>query len=235
MKNNKYITVPNLFTTLNLFCGFLSVTLTIAGNFQYAAWIIFAATVLDGLDGKIARASGENSPFGLQMDSLSDLISSGMAPAILVYKFYFYQLGITGLFLSFLPLLFAAFRLARFNVLSMENGNKSGFYGLPAPMAAVSISSIVILFNRVHADFLLRTLVVFVPIISLLMASTIPYDTYPRFNLREKGSNRIKLLIFLVSVMFLVIYPSIALPIVMLIYLLSGPVLLIFSWNQEEK
>lgn len=235
MNSTKYITVPNLFTTLNLFCGFLSVTLSISGHFLYAAWIIFAATVLDGLDGKIARASGENTQFGLQMDSLSDLISSGMAPAILVYKFYFFQLGITGLFLSFLPLLFAAFRLARFNVLVMENGNKSGFYGLPAPMAAVSISSVVILFETIHADFLLRTLVVIVPIISLLMASTIPYDTYPRFNLREKGANRIKLLIFLVAVFFLVIYPSIALSIVMLIYLLSGPVLLFFSGLQGEK
>ena len=96
MIQNKYITVPNLFTTLNLFCGFLAVILILSDHLVYASWLIFAATVLDGLDGKIARASNNGSSFGLQMDSLSDLISSGMAPALLVYKAYLICLGISG-------------------------------------------------------------------------------------------------------------------------------------------
>ncbi len=229
MIQNKYITVPNLFTTLNLFCGFLAITLIVSENYVYAAWLIFAATVLDGLDGKIARSTNSNSTFGLEMDSLSDLISSGMAPALLVYKFYLIRLGLPGLFISFLPLLFAAFRLARFNVLSRENGNKRNYFGLPAPMAAVSISSIIIFYDKTSWEFLLRGMVVIVPIISLLMASTIPYDGYPKFNLREKGPNRIKLMILIVSIMFLIIFPSFSLAIVMLIYLVSGPFLYLQS------
>jgi len=132
-------------------------------------------------------------------------------------------LGLIGLFLAFMPLLFAAFRLARFNVLVLNNGRNSTYSGLPAPMAAVSIASIVILYVKTDWTFLLRLLVIVVPIVSLLMASTIKFEGYPRFTFKEKGSNRAKLLVFIVSLVLLIIFPEYFLPFFMIIYLLYGP------------
>jgi len=229
MEHDKYITVPNLFTTLNLFCGFLAVILAISGHFTNSAWLIFIATIFDALDGKIARASGLNSQFGLQIDSLSDVVSSGLAPAILLYEVHLKTLGYTGLFLAFLPLLFAAFRLARFNVLVLNNGRENNYVGLPAPMAAVTIASFVILFMKTNWTFLLRLLIIVVPIVSLLMASTIKFDGFPRFTFKERGANRIKLLFFIVSIVLLFIIPEYILPLFMVIYLISGPIVYIKS------
>ncbi|HPG38996.1 MAG TPA: CDP-diacylglycerol--serine O-phosphatidyltransferase [bacterium] len=225
MKNDKYITVPNLFTTINLFCGYLAVVLAISGHFINAAWLIFVASIFDALDGKIARASGISSQFGLQIDSLSDLIASGMAPSILLYQVHLYNLGITGIFIAFLPLLFAAFRLARYNVLVAKSGRSNKYDGLPAPMGAVTIASVVILYMATNWHFLLRMLIIIVPVVSLLMASTIKYEGVPRFSLREKGANRYKLLAMFVTIILMFIIPEYVLPLFMLIYLLSGLVL----------
>ncbi|MBN2413627.1 CDP-diacylglycerol--serine O-phosphatidyltransferase [candidate division KSB1 bacterium] len=229
MEQDKYITVPNLFTTLNLFCGFLAVILAMSGHYTNSAWLIFISTIFDALDGKIARATGINSQFGLQIDSLCDVISSGIAPAVLLYQVHLKSLGLIGLFLAFMPLLFATFRLARFNVLVLNNGRKNAYVGLPAPMAAVCIASIVVLYMKTNWTFLLRLLVIIVPIVSLLMASTIRFEGYPRFTLREKGANRRKLLFFILSLVMLVIFPEYYLPLFMLIYLLYGPVLYLKS------
>jgi len=223
MERDKYITVPNLFTTFNLFCGFLAVILALSGHYANSAWLIFIATIFDALDGKIARATGINSQFGLQIDSLSDVIASGIAPAVLLYQVHLKSLGLIGLLLAFMPLLFTAFRLARFNVLVLNNGRNNAYAGLPAPMAAVSIASIVILYMKTEWAFLLRLLVIVVPVVSLLMASTIKFEGFPRFSFREKGANRHKLLFFIVSVLLLFIFPEYYMPLFMLVYLLSGP------------
>ncbi len=223
MEQDKYITVPNLFTTLNLFCGFLAVILALSGHYANSAWLIFISTIFDALDGKIARATGINSQFGLQIDSLSDVISSGIAPAILLYQVHLKSLGLIGTLLAFMPLLFAVFRLARFNVLVLNNGRENAYVGLPAPMAAVCVASIVILYMKTDWTFLLRLLVIIVPIVSLLMASTIRFDGYPRFTFREKGANRRKLLFFILSLLMLIIFPEYYLPIFMFVYLLYGP------------
>ena len=227
MERDKYITVPNLFTTLNLFCGFLAVILALSGHYTNSAWLIFISTIFDALDGKIARATGINSQFGLQIDSLCDVISSGIAPAVLLYQVHLKSLGLIGILLAFMPLLFAAFRLARFNVLVLNNGRKNAVVGLPAPMAAVAVASIVILYMKTDWSFLLRLLVIVVPIVSLLMASTIRFEGFPRFTFREKGANRLKLLFFILSLVLLIIFPEYYLPLFMLIYLIYGPVIYI--------
>ncbi len=229
MEHDKYITVPNLFTTLNLFCGFMAVILSLSGHYTNSAWLIFISTIFDALDGKIARASGISSQFGLQIDSLSDVISSGIAPAVLLYQVHLKSLGLIGLFLAFMPLLFAAFRLARYNVLVLNNGWKNTYVGLPAPMAAVSIASIVILYMKTDWTLLLRILVIVVPIVSLLMASTIKFEGFPRFTFKEKGANRPKLLFFILSLVLLIIFPEYYLPFFMFVYLISGPLVYIKS------
>jgi CDP-diacylglycerol---serine O-phosphatidyltransferase len=235
MKNDKYITVPNLFTTINLFCGFLAVILAISGHYVNAAWLIFVASVFDALDGKIARASGLSSQFGLQIDSLSDLIASGMAPSILLYQVHLYSLGITGIFLAFLPLLFAAFRLARYNVLVIKSGRSNKYDGLPAPMGAVTIASVVILYLATNWHFLLRLLIIIVPVVSLLMASTIKYEGLPHLTLREKGTNLYKLVTLFITIILMFIIPEFILPLFMLIYLLSGMVFFVREQLANHK
>ncbi len=235
MKNSKIINVPTLFTALNLFAGFLSVIQAATGNYASAGWLSFIASVFDALDGRIARASGHTSDFGLQMDSLGDVVSAGVAPSVLVYQFYLYQLGHTGLFLSFLPLLFAAFRLARFNLYTHKAGKKNDFTGMPAPMAAVTVASTIILSDHTQWPFLERLILLLVPLVSLLMASTLRYDGFPRFSLREKGKNRIKLIAFLATFLLLFVVPQYALFTFMMIYVVSGPVGAVISLMQNEE
>ena len=234
-RQRTYINVPNLFTALNIFCGFLSVLQTIEGNYTTAAWLIFFAAVFDALDGRIARATGQSNEFGLQMDSLGDVISSGLAPAVLVYTVQLKSLHPpVGLILAFFPVLFAAFRLARFNVFTLSEGKKSDYLGLPAPMAGVTLASCVILYQSVQWDLLLRMLVGLVPVVSLLMASTIHYEGMPRFSIREKGFNRLKLILFFVITALFLIYPDYVLFPVMIFYILAGIGRSVFSLMRNE-
>jgi len=234
-RKRTYINVPNLFTALNIFCGFLSVIQTIEGNYVTAAWLIFFAAVFDALDGRIARATGQSNEFGLQMDSLGDVISSGLAPAVLVYAVHLKTLHPPlGLILAFFPVLFAAFRLARFNVFTMAEGKKSDYLGLPAPMAGVTLAGCVILQQSVQWDLLLRILVGLVPVVSLLMASTIRYEGMPRFSIREKGFNRLKLVLFFVISAFFLVYPDYVLFPFMIFYILAGIGRAIFSLLRNE-
>jgi CDP-diacylglycerol---serine O-phosphatidyltransferase len=237
MKNREYINVPTLFTSLNLFCGFASVILATSGDLDHAAWLIFIACVFDALDGRIARLSGRSSDFGIQIDSLADVVSSGLTISILVYCAYLKELGLTGLIISFMPLIFAAFRLARFNVLTLKKGKSKDYMGLPAPSAAVALSSVVILYGATQWPFLHNILVFYVPAISLLMASTINYDGFPRFSLREKGSNRLKLILFFITLILLPIFPQYTLFGFTSIYVLSGPIgiLRVLMRNKEAK
>ena len=108
--------IPNLFTAMNMFCGFLSIITASNGNYNYAAWLIIIAAVFDALDGLVARLTKSSSELGVELDSLSDIISFGCAPAFLLYATYFYQFDNIGVILSSLPLIAGGFRLARFNV-----------------------------------------------------------------------------------------------------------------------
>ncbi len=222
-KQRTYINVPNLFTALNIFCGFVSVIQTIEGNYVTAAWLIFFSAVFDALDGRIARATGQSNAFGLQMDSLGDVLSAGLAPAVLVYMMQLKSLHPpVGLIVAFFPVLFAAFRLARFNVFTMAEGKKADYLGLPAPMAGVTLASCVILADATEWTLLLRGLIVMVPVVSLLMASTIRYEGFPRFSIRERGANRLKLLFFVTVFVLFLIYPSYVLFPFMILYILVG-------------
>ncbi len=221
------ISVPNLFTTFSLFCGFLAVTLVLSGKYVNAAWLIFMAGILDAMDGRIARASGQSSEFGLQMDSLSDVVSSGLAPSILVYEYYLKDLGghfALGLMLSFLPLLMATVRLARYNVMALHRGRKPYYLGLPAPSAATLLASIVILHAHTQSGILLRLITIMTPVASLAMISLFRYDGFPRFSIRSSIANRIKLAIMLIAMICMFIWPEFTLFIFILAYFLTGPI-----------
>ena len=133
---------PNLITTAALLSGFYSIIASMNGNFQQAIYAIFLAALLDGLDGRVARAIGAQSAFGEQYDSLSDLLAFGVAPAILMYSWSLDSLGRIGLASCFVYTACAAFRLARFNV-QIGVVDKRYFIGVASPLAAIIIISLV--------------------------------------------------------------------------------------------
>ena len=133
---------PNLITTAALLSGFYSIIASMNGNFQQAIYAIFLAALLDGLDGRVARAIGARSAFGEQYDSLSDLLAFGVAPAILMYSWSLDSLGRIGLACCFVYTACAAFRLARFNV-QIGVVDKRYFIGVASPLAAIIIISLV--------------------------------------------------------------------------------------------
>lgn len=136
------IVVPSAFTLGNLFFGFWSIVSAAHGNFLWAGWFIIFAGVLDTLDGRVARVSNTGSRFGAELDSLVDVISFGMAPALLMYFLEFSNAGRFGWVLCYLYVTAAAIRLARFNVLSAQSGKHSSwFIGLPSPAAGMTLAA----------------------------------------------------------------------------------------------
>lgn len=176
--------VPSLFTVLNMFSGFMSVVHASKGELLPAAWFIILAAGFDALDGVMARITKSSSQFGVEIDSLSDVVSFGVAPAFLVYKYSLYQLEGVGIFISSLLMIFAGLRLARFNV-QLTGFDKDHFVGLPAPASAITMASFVL--NSIgHRGGFESNATPYVPwlvvILSLLMVSKVRYDTLPKIS-----------------------------------------------------
>jgi CDP-diacylglycerol---serine O-phosphatidyltransferase len=189
--------LPNLFTCTSIFCGFYALTLCAGeaspGQLYQAALAIFFAMFFDGFDGRVARLTRTQSQFGVELDSLADVISFGVAPAMLVYKWALAPLGFIGLFVAFLYTACGALRLARFNVLSQREDSSRFFVGLPIPLAAGVIVSVVIAHHLTRGRELgtgarVPYLVV-VTVLSLLMVSTLRYRTFKdlRLNFASLG------------------------------------------------
>ncbi|RKH89040.1 CDP-diacylglycerol--serine O-phosphatidyltransferase [Corallococcus sp. AB045] len=191
MKLRKLMFVlPNLFTVTSIFCGFYAITLC-SGEAEpvqlyQAALAILFAMFFDGFDGRVARLTKTQSDFGMQLDSLADVMSFGAAPALLVYKWALAPMGFWGLFISFAFMACGAMRLARFNVLAMRNphGGGGGFFvGLPIPLAAGVLVSLIISHHVASQGEALGggarlPVAVAVGALSLLMVSTVRYRTF---------------------------------------------------------
>ncbi|MGQ9798825.1 MAG: CDP-diacylglycerol--serine O-phosphatidyltransferase [Ignavibacterium sp.] len=174
--------IPNLFTALNMFSGFLSIIYTSQNNFVYAGWLIIVAAIFDTLDGLMARLTKSSSELGVELDSLSDVVSFGAAPSFLIYKFYFYQFENIGIIISSLPLIAGGFRLARFNV-QLVGFDKKHFTGLPIPSAALTLATFILSFRKNGSEYLYDVILLpMVIIISFLMVSKIRYETLPKFS-----------------------------------------------------
>jgi CDP-diacylglycerol--serine O-phosphatidyltransferase len=184
----KIYLVPNFVTTANLFCGFYSIIATLHHDFIAAAWAIVAAGVFDMLDGRIARMAKATSHFGLEYDSLSDLLSFGAAPAVLLYQWALEPFERLGWLAAFLYLACGALRLARFNVTS-EISPKNCFQGLPIPMAAGMVSTFIIFNKTADWPASKENFVLFLTFgLASLMVSTILFPSMKEFNWRSRAS-----------------------------------------------
>jgi CDP-diacylglycerol--serine O-phosphatidyltransferase len=195
--------IPNLFTMTNLFCGFSSIVRTMEGNYKLAAVMIVLGGVFDALDGVMARLTKSSSEFGVELDSLADVVSFCLAPSVLIYKIYFHQFDPPGMVLAAMPAICGALRLARFNV-QLVGFDKDYFRGLPSPAAALTIVAFVyFLYDSSTPAAAAQTGLWLGSIsvaVSLLMVSTVKYDTQPKLSRRAIGEHPIRFALFIVGI-----------------------------------
>lgn len=222
MIKNSVNIVPSAVTSANMFFGFLAIIKTMNGQFITAGWLIIIAAVMDGLDGKIARLVDKDSKFGKEFDSLSDLVSFGVAPAILAYKAYLERFEFLGVVIVFLFALCGALRLARFNV-SDKPGKKNMFTGLPIPVAAVTVASFIHFNGHFWDEMKLGVaFIILILLVCFLMVSTIKYDKLPRLTFKDSKQNLTKLIFMAGGLILIAFFPSIAFFPICLIFIIWG-------------
>lgn len=222
----KIYLVPNFVTTANMFCGFYSAIAAIHGDFISSAWAILAAAIFDMLDGRIARLAKATSLFGVQYDSLSDLISFGLAPAILLYLWALEPFGRLGWAAAFLFMACGALRLARFNVTSSVLP-KNYFQGLPIPMAAGIVATFIIFCQAMDWTEMQFSMLILSFVLASLMVSTIQFPSFKELNWRSRATFGY----LMVGVLLMILIA--ARPDLALFPLLSGYLILSLAWNMR--
>lgn len=214
--------IPTLFTVGNMLAGFTSILFSLNGRIETAGWLILLAGVLDGLDGRVARLAKVTSEFGKEYDSLADVVSFGVAPAVLVYQWGLWGMGRWGWMAGFLFLVAGSVRLARFNVKSALE-DSSRFTGLPIPGGAGALTMMVLVAPEPVVNRPVTVAVwAFVLTVSFLMVSTIPYRSYKDLNLRRRFPATTFFLMALVLAV-IAVWPVPTLATLAVVYLLSGP------------
>ena len=228
--------LPNLFTTAALFCGFYAVVASINSKFEVAAIAIFIAMLLDGVDGRVARLTNTQSDFGAEFDSLADMVSFGLAPALVVYLWALSSFGKIGWVVSFVYVACAALRLARFNTQATQ-ADKNYFQGLASPSAAAIVAGLIWngswLQEYLSQSALNMTALVLTFSAGLLMVSNVRYHSFKGINWRTKVPFATILMIVLVLV-FVPAAPEQLLFIGFFIYALSGPVYTLVQLRQRR-
>jgi CDP-diacylglycerol---serine O-phosphatidyltransferase len=213
--------LPSMFTLGNMFCGYACIVYSMRGEFATAAPFIGIAIVLDMLDGRIARMTGSTSQFGVEFDSMADIISFGMAPALMSFMWGLQPLGRLGWAAGFIFVAAAAVRLARFNI-QAGSVDKRYFVGLPSPAAAAVPAATVFMYPwgfRTYAEALPVLAMVIVP--ALLMVSTIRFRSFKNVDLQSRRSAP-TLVLFAVALALLASQPEIVLVVAAYTYLVSA-------------
>jgi len=216
--------LPNFFTASSIFAGIYSIISAVEGNFTIAAWMVLLSLIFDGLDGRVARMTNTCSQFGVEFDSLADIVAFGVAPAMLIYLYAGIDFGRFGIMASAFFVVFGGIRLARFNVMTGES-EPSVFIGVPIPTAAVFISVLVLLFEK-YAFLAEYKLVILLSalVVAVLMVSNIRYPSFKKVDLDKKNMRRTLVAIVAVA-MFTFIYPVESFAIFFVCYIMYGPIL----------
>ena len=219
--------LPTLFTVGNLLCGYSSIVFSARGAVELAAVLIIVAGILDGLDGRIARLTGATSEFGLQFDSLADIVSFGVAPALLAYHWALRPFGRFGWLVPFIFVVCAAMRLARFNMQARDD--KRFFAGLPSPAAAGTLASTAFAFPQpAQTGSILLVLAMLVAALALMMVSRFRYRSFKGLDLRDRRSY-IWVLPLSAGIVVIAVNPKLAFLLIGGIYLISAPAAYIWS------
>ena len=217
--------LPNLFTTGALFSGFYAITSAMDNRFETAAIAIFVAMILDGLDGRVARLTNTQSEFGAQYDSLSDMVSFGAAPALVMYLWAFTSFGKLGLFAAFVHMAGGALRLARFNT-QLTSADKRYFQGLPSPAAAAILAGFLWLsLDHAYPVEIVKYIALVLTILTgLLMVSNFRYSSFKEIDLKGKVPFFVAIAVML-AIAIIMAQPQTLLFLLFLAYAISGPVI----------
>lgn len=213
--------LPNMVTSGNLLCGLFSLMMTLNGKYIVAAWLVFFAVLFDGFDGKVARMLGGGSQFGLEFDSLADLVSFGVAPSILLYQVSLRSLNLFGVAAACFFALTVALRLARFNIVHVPGP----FQGLPCPAGGLFVSSFVI--AKINLPPAVMALILFA--VGSLMISSVPYANMKKLTKKTADHAKCFALLSLFALSFVFLKSSAPL-FLFAIYIISG--LIKFDWGQ---
>jgi CDP-diacylglycerol--serine O-phosphatidyltransferase len=230
--------VPNLLTLGNLFCGFTSIVFISDGDFTKAALFILLAAIFDMLDGVAARLIKSASEFGVELDSLCDAVSFGVAPAYMLHQTHFYKYGEIGILIAALPALAGAVRLARFNIKITSFEDKLYFHGLPIPSSALTIVSYLIYIHipKIIPDEYLFYLAPFVVITtSLAMVSNIKFDNLPRPTLRSIKQRPVIFGLFIAGLIASIITKGKFIFPFMIFYIIGSAIRSLVFWIKEVK
>lgn len=227
--------LPNLFTTASLFAAFYAIVAGMKGHYETAAIAIFFGMIADLLDGRIARLTNTQTAFGAEYDSLSDMVTFGVAPSLLAYSYFLHQFGKIGWLIAFMYTAAVALRLARFNT-QLETADKHYFQGLACPAAAAIVAAFIwnCYKQHLHHGFFALILACLMIALALLMVSNIRYHNFKHIDL--KGRIPFLYLLFIV-VLFVAIAanPSVVLLISFLCYALLGPIHTLIRLQQVRK
>lgn len=226
--------LPNLFTIAGLFAGFYAIVTAMEGYFNYAAVAIFVAMIMDFFDGRVARLTNTQSAFGAELDSLSDMVSFGVAPALVIYSWSLEGLGKLGWLAAFIFAAAGALRLARFNTQVLV-ADKRYFQGLPIPAAAGVLASMVWLCvdSEIFGDVVSVMTAVLAIIIAILMVSNVRYYSFKEIDLKGRVPFVAILLVVLAFVGISLDPPKI-LFLIFFCYALSGPILTLYSLHKKR-
>lgn len=227
--------LPNLLTTASLFAAFYSIVASLKSEYEIAVIAIFIGMIADGLDGRIARMTNTQTAFGAEYDSLSDMVTSGVAPALLLYSWSLHQLGKIGWLVAFIYTAAVALRLARFNT-QVETADKRYFQGLACPAAAAIVSSFVWVCDNLHCSHLFVS--IFAAILTAscagLMVSNIRYYSFKEIDFKGKVPF---LYVLLIVIFFAAVAsnPSLMLFGISIAYALSGPLQTLMAIHRLRK
>lgn len=234
LKRGVYL-LPNLVTTGSLFAGFYGIVATMNGEYNLAAWLILISAIFDALDGKVARMTGTTSKFGVEYDSLADLVAFGVAPGLLMYAWALQPFGKFGWLAAFLYVVCGALRLARFNV-QVNTVESRRFVGLPIPAAAWMVASCVLLFYHLGGTGTIKkiSVLLLIYVLAYLMVSNHSYNSFkdPELVKRQPFGFLVLAIIFIIVI---VAQPEIMLFSMASIYVASGLFGTLFKYFRRKN
>ncbi len=218
---------PSVLSVMNMVCGYIALVMSGGHQFAVAAWFIVFAALFDTADGFVARKTSTASRFGAELDSLSDLVSFGAAPAYLVYQFGLQDLGaISGILISSMLLVGSGLRLARFNS-TLPGYSKDSFFGLPAPAQALTVAGYILWISAepfLNPHQVQNTLLLLTVVLTVLMVSKVNYDALPKPTLAMLKEKPVQTVLYIAAFAALCLYQVKALFLAMILYILLGVV-----------
>lgn len=226
--------LPNLFTLGAMFSGFFAIVQSINGDFIACGIAIFIAMILDSLDGRVARLTHTSSPFGAELDSLSDMVSFGVAPAVIAFNWHLHNMGKIGWLVTFIFCACGSLRLARFNTM-IGIVDKRYFIGLPIPSAAALVVGYIYMCNKFGIDSTISQIIgVFVILFAAFsMVSNVRFYSFKELNFHHKARFRI-LLVFLMLLVLLFLYPDIVIYAFFAVYTIISYIIFAFNFRKNK-